>query len=87
MRLSELEGMGITLGSQFVDDGTAGIRQAHDLGALVKGLARGIVDGLSQHFHVTRRVHLDDLAVAATDEQAQVGELGDLGIGCLLDEM
>ena len=62
MRFGKLEGLVVALGCQAVDDGATGIRQAHDLGALVEGLARGIVDGLSQHLHVTRTIDLDDLA-------------------------
>ena len=87
MGFGKLEGLGVTFGGQAIDDGTTGIRQTHDLGTLVKGLTRCIVDGLSQHLHIARRIDFDNLGVAPADEQAQVRKLRHLGIGFLLDKM
>ena len=59
---------------EAVDDRAAGIAQAQHLGALVEGFAHGVVDGLPQDFVLQGAVHLDDLRVAAGDQQAQVRE-------------
>ena len=45
------------------------ITESHDFRALVDSLTRRIVDGLSEHLHVIVRIHLDDLRIAATDQQ------------------
>ena len=87
MRFGKFEGLAVALGGQAVDDGATGVGQSHDLGALVKCLARGVVNGLAQHLHVAGGVDLDNLAVAATDEQAQVGELRHRSLGVFLNEV
>ena len=50
--LAEGEGFGVTFVGQAIDDGSAGITEAHHLGALVEGFARSIVDGLPDDLHV-----------------------------------
>ena len=64
------------LNGEAVDDRAAGIAQAQHLGALVEGFAHRVVDRLTQDFVLERAVDLDDLRIAAGNQQAQVGESG-----------
>ena len=48
----ELEALGVSLLRIFVDDRAAGVGEPQDLGSLIEGLARCIVDGASQSLHV-----------------------------------
>ena len=66
--LAEGVGFGVSRTGQLVDDGAAGVTEAHDLGAFVHGFARGIVDGLAEDFHLVVAVHADDLGVASAHE-------------------
>lgn len=63
--------LGVARPGQLVDQRTAGIAQAHDLGRLVKGLARRVVDALADHLHVEVAARQHDLRVPARDRQAQ----------------
>ena len=47
----------------------ARIRQAHQLGGLVEGLAGGVVEGLAEQPVAADRLHRDQLGVAAGDQQ------------------
>ena len=76
MGFGELETPGIALGGQFVDDGTAGITQAHHLRAFVESLSHRIVDGLAEDLEIQRTVHLDYLRIAAGNQQAEIRERG-----------
>ena len=88
VRLAELVSLGIALARQFVDDRSAGIAEAHDLGTFVHGFARGIVDGLAEDFHLVVAVHADDLGVASAHEQAEEGVgRGGYGFAGALDEV
>ena len=60
---------------KLLDRGTAGIGQPEQLGGLVERLARRIVDRRRQAAVIAHAAHLEQLAVAAGDEQQQVGKL------------
>ena len=49
--LAERICLGISLTCQAVYYRTSGITETHNLGALVHGLAGGIIDGLSKNLH------------------------------------
>ena len=66
--LAKGEGPRIALVGQAIDDGAAGITEAHHLGALVEGFARGVVDRLPDDLHAIVGLDADDLRVAARDE-------------------
>ena len=68
VRLAEGEGSRIALVGQAIDDGAAGITEAHHLGALVEGFARGIVDRLPDDLHAIVGLDANDLRIAARDE-------------------
>mmetsp|Transcript_21951 Transcript_21951/g.86052 ORF Transcript_21951/g.86052 Transcript_21951/m.86052 type:complete len:368 (+) Transcript_21951:1441-2544(+) len=55
------------------------IGQAQQLGALVEGLAGGVVDGLAEDFVHAHIVHTHQLRVAAADQQRNKGELRRVG--------
>ena len=80
MWFAKLKSLGIAFGSKAVDNRSAGIRQAHHLGALIKCFACRIVDGLTQHFHIVGRINLDNLRIAARNEQAQIRKLRHFGV-------
>ena len=61
MGLGELIGLGITLTSQTVDDGSSRIAQSHHLRTFVDSLTSSIVDGLSQHLHIVIGAHQHNL--------------------------
>lgn len=72
----ELEAVGVSLLGIFVDDGSTGIRQSEDLGRLVEGLARGVVDGAAEALHVEIVVDLQQQSMATGDGQAEEREGG-----------
>ena len=72
----EVEGLGVALPGQPVDYRAARVGKPHDLGALVEGFARGVVDRRADDLHVERGVHAHDLRMPAADEQAQEREVG-----------
>ena len=53
---------------------TARIAQPQHLGGLVKGFANGVVQGLAKHFVAPDALHLDQLGVAAGDQQGNEGQ-------------
>ena len=88
MWLGEFISLGIALACQLVDDGSAGIAQPHHLRTFVYRLTRGIIDGLTEYLHAVVSLHLHNLRVASTDQQAKEGERRcRLVIVVLLDEM
>ena len=76
MRLGKVESVGIAFFCEPVDYRTSRVTEAQHLGALVEGLADGIVYGLTEYFEVQRRVHPDYLGVASLNQQAQIREGG-----------
>ena len=86
--LGKVESLRVALTCQTVDDWATGVAQPHHLRALVDGLAGSVVDGLPQHLHVVIGVHLDNLRVTATYQQAKKGQRRDCALyGRLLDEV
>ena len=75
LRRGELEGVGVAFAGKAVDDGASGVAEIHNLGGLVDGFAGGIVDGLSEDFHLEVAVQKNDLGMSAADEKAHKGEL------------
>lgn len=61
----EFEFLGVAFSGKAVDDGAAGVAQAHDFGAFVDGFARGVVDGLAEDCHLVVGFDFDYLGVAA----------------------
>ena len=61
MGLAEGESLRIALAGQTVNDRATRISKTHKLGALVYRLSSGIVDRLTEHFHVIIAVDLDNL--------------------------
>ena len=74
VRDGELEALGVSLLRIFVDDGAAGVGEPQDLGSLVEGLARRIVDGAPQTLHVEIVVDLQQERVAARYGEAEERE-------------
>ena len=56
-----------------------GVTQAEQLGALVEGLAGGVVDGLAQHRVAPHAIDTHQLRVSARDEQRDERELRRIG--------
>lgn len=83
----EVEGAGISLGGKSVNVWAAGVREAHDFGALVEGLAGSVVDGFAEDFHVARPFNPDNLGVTAGNQQAEEGKFGDFLVGSFAYEM
>src|SRR3546814_13504229 len=54
----------------------ARVRQAHHLGGLVEGLARGVVQGLAEQPLDADRAHRDQLGVAAGDQLGVARRVG-----------
>ena len=71
-----MEAVGVAELGEAVNHRAAGIAQAQHFGALVEGFAHRVVDRLAQDFVLERAVDLDNLRVAAGNQQAQVGEGG-----------
>ena len=65
LRSGKLEGVGIALLGQAVDDGAAGVAEVHDFGCLVDSLAGGVVDCLTKDFHLEMALEQQYLGVAA----------------------
>ena len=76
VRLGKLVGFRVALPCQPVDNRAAWIAQPHHLRALVYGFARSIVNRLSEHLHVVVGIHLHNLRIAATHQQAEERERG-----------
>ena len=75
MGLAELKPGCVALGCQTVDVRTAGIRQPHHLGALVKRLSGCVVDCLPEYFHIVVVFNDDNLRVAARNQQTHIWKL------------
>ena len=73
--------------SEAVDVRSAGVGQAHYLGAFVECFACGVVDGAAENLHVVVASYEDYLRVAAGYKQAQVRELGHTVVGVLPYEL
>ena len=69
--MREAECLRIALLGQTVDHRAARVGQPHHLGALVEGLARGVVDRRADDLHFERGVHAHDLRVAAAHQETQ----------------
>ena len=70
----------IALLCQLIYPRSTRIRQAHDLGTLVKRLAGRVVDSLTDNLHIVVVAYQDNLAVATTDQKAQKRERGVLNL-------
>ena len=57
-----------------LDRGAAGLAEAEELRDLVEGLAGGVVDGAAEAAEALRPLDGEELAVAAGDEEHEVGE-------------
>ena len=72
------KGAGVAAFRQLLEGRAAGIGQAERLGDLVEGLARRVVDGGAQPAAGAHPGDLQQLAMAARDQQQQEG-IGDVG--------
>jgi hypothetical protein len=75
-RPRELNGARISLRRKAIDDGTAGVPEADELGDLVEGLARGVVAGGAELAKSGGAVGAVEGRVAAAREQRDEGERG-----------
>ena len=73
-RAGEGEAAGVAGGGLGLDGGAAGLAEAEELRHLVEGLAGGVVDGAAEPAEALGAVDGEELAVAAGDQQHQVGE-------------
>ena len=73
------EGEGVAVGGELIDDGSAGVGEAEELGDLVIGFTGGIVAGAAEEAIVPAFVHFEQMRMAAADDQREHGE-GGLGI-------
>ncbi|MCY1532759.1 hypothetical protein D9M68_680480 [compost metagenome] len=78
-RARQLEGRGVAVFGQLREPGAAGVRQAHELGALVEGLAGRVVDGLAEQFVAAHAVDPHQLRVAARHQQRHERKFGRVG--------
>lgn len=62
------EASGVAFFGKTVDDGPSGIWQSHHLGAFVESFSGGVIDGLTDYFHVEVVADDDELGVAAGNE-------------------
>ena len=78
-RTGQLEGRSVAVQRQPGQVRTAGIRQAHQLGRLVEGLAGRVVDGFAEQLVTTDPVHAHQLRMAARHQQRDKRKLGRVG--------
>ncbi len=79
----QLHRLRVALGREAVDDRSARVAEAEELGHLVVGLARRVVACLADQRHVAEGAHLVEGRVPAAREQGDVGPCG-AGARCVL---
>ena len=72
----QFKSCGIALLREFRQVRTAWIRQAHELGRLVKGFARCIVNAFAQQLVTANAVYPHELGVPARHQQGHKRKLG-----------
>ena len=75
----QLVGRRVALLGQARQAGTTRVRQAHELGRFIEGLACGIVNGFAQQLVAAHAVHPHQLRVPARDQQGDEGKFGRIG--------
>ena len=71
----EVDGAGVAVGREAVDDGTAGVAEAEEFADLVEGFAGGIVAGLAEQAVGTIGADLEQVGMAAAGHQGEGREL------------
>ena len=67
MRFGKLEASWIALLGESVHNGSPGITKTHHLAALIESFPHGIINGLAKNLKLQRRIHADNLRIAAED--------------------
>ena len=75
-RTGKLYGAGLALFGKGGHGGAARVGQAEQLGGLVEGLARSVVESLAEKLVAAELLHLHDLGMAARDEKGKKREFG-----------
>ena len=78
-RPRQFEGRGIALQCQLGQVRPTGVRQTHQLGRLVKGFTRRVVNAFAQQLIAAYAVHPHQLRVATRDQQSHKRKLRRIG--------
>src|SRR5690606_6828546 len=76
LRLRKFKGLSVAFPCVFIDEWSAGIRQAQNFCRLVKRLTRSVVKCLSEQYHIEIVADQHQLGVPARHRQAKEGKLG-----------
>lgn len=77
VRMGEMIGVGIAGLGAASDGRSAGVRQTENLGDLVKTFADSIVASGADNFELVMSGHIENLSMAARDDEGEQGELGE----------